>query len=442
MRVLFATLAADGHFNPLTGIAAHLRDSGHDVRWYTGRTYGQRLGRLGIPHLPFKRALEIRGDNLASLFPERARLKGPGLIRFDFEKVFLSNLEAYFDDICDVNADFPFDVMFCDAAFIAARLVRDVLGKHVCGVGVATVLETSPDVPPNFVGLKPARTWAGRSLHRALAAVMNRMVLTNGHRIYNAILAKHGLPPVGGCIYDEFYSCHDVLFQNGVPGFEYPRQRVNPKLRYVGALLPQRAATATGFPHADRVQDGQPVILVSQGTVDNKDPNKLIVPALTALVDTGALLVVGTGYENTEELRRAFPQPNVVIEDFVDFEAVLERADVFIGNGGYGSTLLSLSKSVPIVAAGTLEGKNDVNARIEYFGVGINLRTERPTPDRIRQATDRLLRDGRFRDRACLVRDELRRYRPLEIIDGYLAASLGGPQEILSVGNPSRGRRT
>jgi UDP:flavonoid glycosyltransferase YjiC (YdhE family) len=35
-RFLFATLPADGHFKPLTGLAVHLRDLGHDVRWYTG----------------------------------------------------------------------------------------------------------------------------------------------------------------------------------------------------------------------------------------------------------------------------------------------------------------------------------------------------------------------------------------------------------------------
>ncbi len=33
MKILFATMPFDGHFNPLTGIAVHLKESGHDVRW-------------------------------------------------------------------------------------------------------------------------------------------------------------------------------------------------------------------------------------------------------------------------------------------------------------------------------------------------------------------------------------------------------------------------
>jgi len=59
LKILFATVAADGHFNPLTGIAVHLREAGHDVRWYTGRNYAAKLERLGIPHFPFDRATEI-----------------------------------------------------------------------------------------------------------------------------------------------------------------------------------------------------------------------------------------------------------------------------------------------------------------------------------------------------------------------------------------------
>ncbi len=421
MKILFATVAADGHFNPLTGIAVHLLKAGHDVRWYTGRNYAAKLERLGIPHFPFDRAKEINGDNIADLFPERARLRGPALLRFDFEQFFVSNVEKYFEDIREIDQTFPFDVLFCDGAFMAARLVREALRKHVCAVGPGPVLATSKDVPPNFVGLKPARTAAGRLLHQVMGAVMDRMVLTRGTAIYNSVLATHGLAPVKGSIYNEFYRAADVFFQSGVPGFEYARREVNPKFRFVGPLLPHGAATSGRFPYPQKLEANQRVILVSQGTLDNKDSSKLIIPALEALRDSGALLIVATGHSHTEELRRSYPQDNIVIEDYVDFAAVLERADLFVCNGGYGSVLLSLSKGVPILAAGIREGKNDVNARVDYFGVGINLRTESPKPDAIRRAAERLLSEPRWKQSAQRLRDELTGYHPHELIDAYLA---------------------
>jgi len=427
MRILFATVAADGHFNPLTGIALHLKEGGHDIRWYTGKNYAARLQRLGIAHLPFQRAREINGDNIAELFPERVRLRGPALIRFDFEQVFVSNAEKYFEDICEIDETFRFDVLFCDGAFMAARLVREALHKRVCAVGPGPVLSTSKDVPPNFLGLKPAKTAAGRMLHRVMAVAMDRMVLARGTAIYNRVLAKHGIAPVKGSIYDEFYGAADVIFQSGVPGFEYPRSEINTKLRFVGPLLPRSAAAGRPFPYADKLKPEQRVILVSQGTVDNKEPRKLIIPALEALRDTGALLIVGTGHSHTEELRRSFPQDNVIIEDYVDFGVVLERADLFVCNGGFGSVLLSLSRGVPLLVAGVREGKNDVNARVDYFGVGIDLHTESPKTDAIRVAAKRLLGEPRWRQNAARLRDELRQYRPYELIDAYLADELDLP---------------
>ena len=418
MRLLFASLAADGHFNPMTGIARRLREQGHDVRWYTGEAYAGRLSDMGIPHFPFRRAQANTDRNMAERFPERARLKGPALIRFDFEHVFVTNTEPFFEDVREIDGEFPFDVLVADVAWMAARLVRDVLGKHVVGIGPGTLLATSPDVPPNFAGLRPARTPAGRLVHRAMGALMDRMVLAHGRDLYNDVLRRHGLPPVSGSVFDEFYSYHDVVFLNGVPGFEYRRRRMPPRARFVGMLRPVMTRAdhaAVPLPDGDRR-----VILISQGTVDNDDPEKLIVPALEALIPSGALLVVGTGRKHTDSLRRRFPQQNVVIEDYVDFDAVLERADAFVCNGGHGSVLLSLSHGVPVVAAGVREGKNDINARVEHFGVGINLRTERPGSAQVRLAVERVLEEPSYRRRAGDLRAEIAAYRPLEIINEYL----------------------
>lgn len=420
LRILFASVAADGHFNPMTGIAAHLRDSGHDVRWYTGAAYAPRLEELRIPHFAFRRAREINSHTIPVLFPERARLKGPALIRFDFEHVFISNIESYFEDVREIDSEFSFDILIADAAWMTARLVRDVLRKHVIGIGPGTLLATSPDVPPNFVGLRPAPTPVGRLVHRAMGAAMDRIVLANGRRLYNDIMVRRGLPPIVGSVFDEFYSYHHVVFQNGAPGFEYPRRHQPPKVRFVGLLRPVRTAAAARPPQLDSVRHDQRVVLISQGSMDNDDPDKLIVPALEALAPSGALLIVGTGHKHTATLRSRFPHHNVVIEDYIDFESVLERADVFICNGGHGSVLLSLSKGVPIVGAGVREGKNDINARVEHFHVGVNLHTEKPRAAQIAGAVDRVLADPTFRQRADELRQELASYRPLDIIDGYL----------------------
>ena len=52
--------------------------------------------------------------------------------------------------------------------------------------------------------------------------------------------------------------------------------------------------------------------------------------------------------------------------------------------------MLSLAHGVPMVCAGTGEGKNDVNAHVEYHRAGINLRTEDPTAAAIQAAVERV----------------------------------------------------
>ncbi len=348
-------------------------------------------------------------------------MRGPALIRFEATHIFVSNTEKYFEDVREIDASFPFDVLFCDAGFYAMKLIKELLGKRVCAFGVTPSMETAKDVPPNFVGLKPARSAPGRFVHQGMRALIERMVMSEGKNMYNGMLGAHGLAPIEGSLFDVSYRSPDVLFQSGVPGFAYPRRNPNPRVKFVGALLPYKAAITGAFSQPEKLDKSRPVILISQGTIDNKDPGKLIVPALEALKDTNALLIVTTGYCKTEELRKSYPQDNIIIEDFVDFDFILDHTNLFICNGGYGSILLSLSKGVPVLAAGIREGKNDINAHVDYFCLGIDLRTESPKPADIRHAADRILSEPGWKQNVARLRDEFNSYHPYELIDAYLS---------------------
>ena len=127
MRILFASMPADGHFNPLTGIAVNLADRGHDVRWYAGPAYGAKLDRLGMRWFPYRQATEIMAGNLDDLFPERAGLKGPRLISFELDTFFVSQVENHFQDLVNIRQEWPFDALVCDGALYAEQLVAESL---------------------------------------------------------------------------------------------------------------------------------------------------------------------------------------------------------------------------------------------------------------------------------------------------------------------------
>ena len=416
MKVLLASQAIAGHFNPMTGIGVRLKDEGHDVGWYTGRTLAGRLAELGIPLYPFDRAIEHTGDNLNELYPQRARLKGPTAIRFDGEKIFASNVTNFFEDIRDVQRRFPFDVVVMDNTMFIQRLVAVVLGKTVVSFVPIGNMESDPLVPPMFFGFAPARNPVDKALHAGARLVSDQFVTKPARASYVRQLHGYGLRAERGHpITDEPYRWSDAIIQTGTASLDFPRRNVNPKVHYVGALLPHRGGAAVGpvtatAPAPDAQQTGaggtSRTVVVTQGTVDNRDPTKLMVPTLEALKDTGYRIVVATGGVGTEDLRRRYPQPNVVVENYVDFAGVFPFTDVFVTNGGFGGVLLSLSHGVPLVTAGLNEGKSDVNARVDYAGVGVNLKTENPSAAAIRSAVDTVLGDPSWRERAQAMRGQ------------------------------------
>jgi MGT family glycosyltransferase len=422
-RFLFATMPFDGHFKPLTGLASHLRELGHDVRWYAGPSYASVLRDLDIPHLPFEHAREVNGDNIAEVFPERVKLSGPKLLAFEFENIFTANCQAHFRDIEAIRRSFPFEAVIADDALYAIKLISEKLHVPVYAIGVAPLAFNSRDTPPSFFGLKPARTPIGRLRHRAVEAMLTS-TMKQGTKRFNEMLSAEGVTPLRVPL--EFLDipakAATLFFQSGVPGFEYPRSDLPENVSFVGPLLPHKKAIAQRFAHEDRLHSSESVIVVSQGTVDNKDPDKLLAPTLEAVSGTEHLVVATTGGVNTAELRERFPADNLLIEDFVDFDFLFPRARLFICNGGYGSILLALASGLPLLSAGKREGKNDINARIDYFGVGIDLRTERPTPKQIARGVERILADQRYAARVASVRAELDAYDPLDLITRQVLA--------------------
>ncbi|MCA1681230.1 MAG: glycosyltransferase, partial [Actinobacteria bacterium] len=337
-----------------------------------------------MPHLPFRRATEINGDNIAEHFPEIENLKGPKRIAFDLEKIFFGNTKAHFDDIREIREEFPFEVLVADGAFYAAYLVAKKLELPVYGIGPGpTPAPTSPTAPPPFFGLTPATNPLARVKHRIVGAMV-KSTTKPGMRTFNELLASEGLPAYARSVFDLPSDAATLFFQTGVAGMDFPRSDWPANHRFVGPLLPPRTAAGTQeLPFADKLAQYGSVVVVSQGTVDNRDPDKLLIPALTALANTDHLVVACTGRRNTDALRARFAHDNILVEDWVDFDILLPRADLLICNGGYGSIMHALMNEVPILSAGKLEAKNDINARLAYRGFGLDLKTERPTPTQI-----------------------------------------------------------
>jgi UDP:flavonoid glycosyltransferase YjiC (YdhE family) len=148
---------------------------------------------------------------------------------------------------------------------------------------------------------------------------------------------------------------------------------------------------------------------VTQGTVAT-EPEALIVPTLQALAQENVLVVATIIDKSIESIPLAALPANSRIESFIPHPELLPHVDVMITNGGYNGVQMALAHGVPLVAAGQSEDKPEVCARIEWTGVGINLKTGKPTQQQIRSAVRELLANNRYKTRAKELQLAIRQY--------------------------------
>jgi len=423
-KILFANFPADGHFNPLTGIAHHLKSLGCDVRWYTSKIYAQKIQRLNIQHYPFVKGLEIVNEDFDQTFPERQLIKNQiRKLKFDLINAFILRGPEYYADIMEIQKDFAFELMIADSAFCGTPFVAEKLKVPVISIGVMPLTETSKDLPPAGLGMTPSYTFIGKIKQAILRAVTDKFIFGAPNKVAWKIFDEYDIRHNNESVFDMITKKSALFLQSGSPNFEYRRSDLSARVRFIGALLPFTTGNKQKPWYDVRLNQYDKLVLVTQGTVE-RDVEKLLVPTLEAFRDSDTLVVVTTGGSGTEQLRKRFPDYNFIIEDFIPFSDVMPYADVYITNGGYGGVMLGIENELPMVVAGVHEGKIEINARIGYFGLGVNLRTELPKPSAIRGAVEKILTDHSYKQNVVQLAKELRTYNPNELTAQYVASLL------------------
>lgn len=414
-RILFANFPADGHFNPLTGLAVYLKSLGADVRWYSSRNYAQKLKKLQVHHYPFKKALDFEGSNFDKVFPDRMKRKTQiSKLKFDIIHSFILRAPEYYADLLDIHSEFPFDVLVADCTFTGIPFVKDLMHIPVVSIGVVPLSETSKDLPPAGLAITPSYTTLGKIKQAMLRKIAHVLIFREPNKVMHQMFDKYMIPHMHESVFDILIRKADIVLQSGTPGFEYKRSDMSKNIRFVGPLLPSSSAETRPTWFDKRLNSYERVILVTQGTVE-KDIQKLLVPTLEAFKGSNHLVVCTTGGSKTCELRAKFPQDNFIIEDFIPFSDVMPYADVYITNGGYGGVMLGIENNLPLVVGGIHEGKNEINARVGYFKLGINLKTEKPMPAQIRNAVKTVTGDKIYKQQVEKLATEFARYCPNEL---------------------------
>jgi UDP:flavonoid glycosyltransferase YjiC (YdhE family) len=424
-RIVLPVMPFAGHVTPMLGVAAELVRRGHDVVSYTGAKYAPRFTAVGTDWEPWKQAPDFDDADLAATFPQVGSGTGMRAGRANGEHVILRTGVGQTRDLVALAERNPIDAIVTDQMSVGGALAAEKLGVPSATVAVIPLLLASRNLPPQGMRLRPARTAGGRARDTALRAVAAAGIRRLLDPIINDVRRQVGLGPAPVSGFDGFFSSRLVLAQ-GVPGLDYPRRDLPASVHYVGRLASSQTQPDADLPAwwpelAQARRDGRPVVHVSQGTF-HVDPTQLIRPAIEALAGRGALVVVSTGREDPATLG-ALPD-DVRAARFLPYDGLLPQVDVMVSNAGWSSVLTALAAGVPLVVAGADLDKPEVARRVGWSGAGIDLRTGRPRPARIRAAVDRVLDDPEIRLTAQRLSKQLTQAGGVnaagELIDGLL----------------------
>ncbi len=409
MKILMASMPTAGHLNPLLGVAHLLRPEGHKIVCLTGSCVRDRIERAGLgfrappgadfdPQDPFAVAPELK------VIP-------PGLewLQVAMERFLVDSIEPQYEGLRQSLQEFPADVIIGDNMFfglLPLLLAQRAKRPPVIMCGTSFLHWYREDGAPNFLGLPPAVTQAERQKYAGIDKEFRRVVYQPVSRRLEQTLNELGAGPLSMTLFESVVALADIYMQLSVPSFEFPR-KFPPTVNFVG-ILPMVPNQAPLPPWAHELDGSRKVVLVTQGTVANHNLGLLIAPTLKGLAEEPDVLVVATtGGRPPDAIPGQIPA-NARVSTFLPFEWLLPKVDVLVTNGGYGTVNQAMSFGIPLVTAGLTEDKADVNARVGWSGVGINLVTNEPTPQELRAAVRSVLDEAKYRRRAAAMKDEFR----------------------------------
>lgn len=408
-RLLVSTSSWPGRADPALQVVHALVEHGHEVWWYTGQPLAAKVAGVGAHHVPMQAALDVDYQDLDAVFPARKQLSGLALLKHDVKHIFIDSSVGQLKDLTEILTKFPADLVLADpTAAPGAAVLHEKGGPPWAVLGTGLMSFGSRDTAPFGTGILPSSSALGHLRNRLLYALLNKVVFRDVMAYANQARATVGLPRLDRPIWDVPLSPF-LYLSCTVPALEYPRSDLPPQVHYIGALLPRPPARFEPPAWWDELRSDRPVVHVTQGTLSN-DPHELINPALRALADEDALVVVATGGRPIAQIGLDPLPANVRAESFISYHHLLPQVDLMITNAGYGGVQWALANGVPLIGAGQTEDKQETCNRIAWTGVGINLKTRTPRPEQVRQAVRLLLANPRYKANARRIRDEMALY--------------------------------
>ncbi|KAE9373095.1 glycosyltransferase family 1 protein [Stipitochalara longipes BDJ] len=415
--LIFCATPVEGHFGPLSAIAKNMVVRGFEVIFITGSTFQSKIEKMGATFSPLLGKADFSMATVNSLFPGHDKApppSGPHRLVHSLLYVFVKQIPDQHETIQAVlhgiKKTRPQRKLILLVDFSFAGALPSLYGAPglkpdgVIFLGIAPLFLSAPHIPPGGLGLPYDTSPAGLERNKEQYKYRDEELFSEVNSHVRTIFKDLGAEEKPDFILEMPILRADRFLQMCIPSLEYPHPNPPPGLRFVGSLPAGHRHTGKGNPvWWDDVAVNAPkkkIVAVSQGTA-NVTFSKLIIPTIEALANAkDVLVVVALGREGAVLPEGTVVPANVRVADYIPFDDLLPYTDVFVTNGGYGGYQHCMRHGVPMVIAGMAADKPEVANRAEWAGVGLNLKTDEPTVQAIKESVEKILGDKKYKKRA------------------------------------------
>lgn len=420
-------------------MAKQIIGKGYDVTFLTGSEYQEKIESVGANFVSLQGDADFTEDKISSMVKEFLNTVPPPSSDAIVTKGFVDMVPSQHEgvqralrSIVEQDSDARIVIVF-EGSFRGTFPTKfgapgiQPLG-HI-GLGVVPASLTSIDTRPYGKGLKYDPSPEGRATNMAAHKKDNQERFSESQKRWKEVMTSLGASAPDMAWRDTSYRLADIFIQMCSPSIEYPRSDAPSTFRFSGGLPKGFRDRMTAKPSwwNDILNKGdREIVFVSQGTLA-LNPVDLMIPTMNALKDRDNIITVCALGKTGATLPKGTEVPaNARVEDFIPYDDILEYADVFITNGGYGSLQHSLSNGVPLIVGGEGADKPENAMRVEFSGAGIDLKTAHPTEEALYEAVMKVLENPKYKMRAVEIKKEMESYDPIEVIVNSIAEAANG----------------
>lgn len=404
MKFLLHSHFPAGHAYPMQAVSQALVDRGHEVVWLTSADNEARVKATG--------ATFVKTRAIAAIDAPFIKDNSTGLLDRQFHRL-RSRVVAQVADYRAILAGFPADALLVDVFPHGARALHELGEIPVYAtLGVIPFYTSGTTAPLPVSGDSPPASWLGL-VWNGLQQLINQWILLPLflRPVINQQRKVLGLKKLSFGEPAEYFTYSPLLhIQASCATLEFsqePKFEHRKRVAYVGPLVRISPTTSLQLPAWWKtVMSHSRVVGITQGTLA-MDPTSLIIPSVRALKDDPSLLLIVVSPHGKDVEAQIGETVNVCYADWLPYHLLLPRLSLLITNGGYGSITQALSHGVPLLCAGQTEDKKDTAARVTWCGAGIDLKTDNPTLDQVKAATNKILSDESYSARAKSLGREL-----------------------------------